>query len=128
MEADIAGAQRKILEASARPLRSSFGSSGIPVSGGTTLPFVVTRRWSAPAGRYREAWYLVHPETGEVYFEGPQRVVLIWGLQAPTTVEDVVREPVELAPGSYKLVFALGGLKGGEADVEALGAGADAAA
>lgn len=128
MEADIEGPQRKILSARARPLKAALGTSGIPVRDGKTQPFVVTRQWSAPAGRYPETWYLVHPETGEVYLEGPQRVALIWGLQSATELTDVVHDSLDLQPGTYKLVFALGGLKGGEVDVATVEAGAGTAA
>jgi hypothetical protein len=61
----------------------------------------------------------VHPETKEVLHEGPAPVRLIWGLQSLTEFTTEVTEPLELAPGKYLIVFALGGLKGGELEVQA---------
>jgi hypothetical protein len=118
MEADISGPQRKLIRSSVRPARAAYGTSGIAIKDNKTLPFIVSRGWNAPAGYYPEAFYLVAPDTGEVYYAAPTVVRQVWGLQSVTDVETTVEEPVELAPGTYKLVFALGGLKGGETDVE----------
>jgi hypothetical protein len=118
-EADISGAQRKILTARAAPLKAAHGDSGIALKDGRTLPFVVARTWSAPAGHYSEQWFLVHPETREVLYEGPARTAPILGLQAPTDLLDEVREPFPLEPGSYLVVFALGGIMGGQIEIEA---------
>jgi hypothetical protein len=125
--ADIAGSQRKILRSSVRPARTAIGMAGIPVRDGKTLPFVVSRGWNAPAGNYPEAFYLVAPDSGEVYYESPAVTRLIWGLPSITDIETTVDEQIELAPGTYKLVFALGGIKGGEAEVEVFDVGAAAA-
>ena len=119
MEADIAGNQRKVLRSDARPLRSALGASGIPVRDGKTLPFVVSRGWNAPSGYYPEAFYIVAPDTGEVYYASPTQVRLIWGLPSITDVSTEVTEPIDLPPGKYQLVFALGGIKGGDAEIEA---------
>lgn len=127
MQADINGPQRKILAASVRPLKASYGAGGILVRDDHTLPFVVTREWSAPAGYYPEQWFLVDPETREVLFEGPLEERLIWGLQARTECRDEVTEPVALSPGRYQIVFGLGGLRGGDIEVEAAEAPAEAA-
>lgn len=118
MEADISGSQRKLIRSSARPARAVYGTSGIAVKDGKSLPFIVSRGWTAPAGYYPEAFYLVAPATGEVYHAAPTVVRLIWGLQSVTDIETTVEEGIDLTPGTYKLVFALGGIKGGEADVE----------
>lgn len=125
--ADIAGNQRKVLRSGARPARSVQGTSGIPVKDGKTLPFVVSRGWNAPAGYYPEAFYLVASETGEVYYESPTVTRLIWGLPSITDIETTVEEPIDLVPGTYTLVFALGGIKGGEATVEVFDVGSAAA-
>lgn len=117
--ADIDGHQRKIVSASVRPARIAHGDSGIPLQGGRTLPFVVTRGWNAPAGNYVEAWYLIDPETREVLFEGPRRLASVWGLLSWTEFTDTVDEPVPLQPGTYEIVFALSGLLGGTLPVEA---------
>ena len=118
-EADISGSQRKVISTTVAPLRRSEGDAGIPVKGGRTLPFRVSRLWSAPAGHYSEHFYIVAPESREVLFEGPEHLLLIWGLQAPTEINDRIEEPVELEPGTYKLFFALGGVSGEEMEVEA---------
>ena len=118
MEADIAGNQRKLVRSRIRPVRSAYGTDGIVVRDGKTLPFVVARGWNAPAGYYPEAFYIVDPRTAEVYYESPRATRLIWGLPAVTDVETEVVQPIDLPPGTYQVVFALGGIKGGEATVE----------
>lgn len=128
MEADLQGHQRKIVKAAVRPAKAEHGTAGIALQDGRTLPFLVTRYWNAPAGNYPETWYLIDPATNEVLHEGPVKLVLVWGLQSLTEVTDRVTEPVALAPGSYRIVFALGGVKGGEVDVEAYELPAAAAA
>lgn len=121
MEADVAGLQRKLLRAAVRPLNPAYGSEGIPVQENRTLPFSVTRAWSAPAGRYLERWFLVEPSTRTVIFEGPVREeALIWGLQAPSSLTDRLMNSIPLDPGPYLLVCALGGHKGAEVEVEAV--------
>lgn len=127
MQADINGSQRKILTASVRPAKAAHGSDGIAVREGRTLPFVVTREWSAPAGYYSEQWFLVKPD-GEVMFEGPAETRLVWGLQSRSEFVDAVDTPVALGPGSYQIVFALDRLRGGELDVTAVEAPAEEAA
>lgn len=127
MEADIAGYQRKVVRSAIRPARSQYGTEGIPVRDGKTLPFRVSRGWNAPAGYYPEAFYIVTPGTGEVYYASPQVLRLIWGLPSVTDVDTEVTDPIELPPGTYTVVFALGGIKGGEASVEAFDAGTRAA-
>jgi hypothetical protein len=110
------------------PAKRSHGDMGIALRSGRTLPFVVSREWSAPAGHYVENWYLVHPETREVLFEGPQREISVWGLQSLTELRDEVTERIRLQPGTYLVVFALGGLLGGQVEVEAVEAPAEEAA
>jgi hypothetical protein len=126
--ADIDGHQRKVVMSEVRPDRVAHGEAGIPLRAGKTLPFVVTRAWNAPAGHYSETWYLVHPETREVLFEGPTRPVLIWGLLSWTELTDEVSERFPLGPGTYLLVFALGGVMGGQTEVRATEAPAEEAA
>ena len=120
MEADVDGYQRKVVSWSVRPARRSLGDSGIALRGGRTLPFTVTRAWSAPAGVYPEQWFLVDPATREVLHEGPRVERAVWGLQGLTEVTDEVRTPLDLPAGTYLVVFALGGLKGGEGEIEAV--------
>lgn len=128
MEADIEGAQRKVMVSSVAPLKPSHGDSGIAIRDGKTLPFVLRREWSAPAGHGIESWYLVEPESREVLYEGRQRQVQIWGLQSLTEIVDEVLEPIPLAPGSYEIVFALDNVMGGKLEVEATEAPAEEAA
>jgi hypothetical protein len=129
MQADINGPQRKILVATVRPAKTTHGASGIALRRGRTLPFVIYRQWSAPAGYYSEQWFLVVPDTKEVVHEGPvRRETLIWGLQSVTELTDTVTASIKLEPGTYRIVFALGGLLGGEVDVEAYEAPAEEAA
>lgn len=128
MEADVAGHQRKVVRSLVRPVKRAHGDSGIRSRDGTTLPFTVTRGWNAPAGRYPEQFFLVHPETREVLYESPVRNVLIWGLQSVTDLSDEVSLPLPLAPGTYQVVFALGGRMGGEIDVEVTEVSAEEAA
>ena len=127
MEADINGPQRKTLMTRVRPARATHGTEGIPLKDGKTLPFEVHRSWSAPAGYYPEQWFRVDPKTREVLHESRATTRYIFGLQAPTDVVDLVQEPIALEPGSYLVVFALGGLKGGELEVAAAAADAPAA-
>jgi hypothetical protein len=127
MEADIAGLQRKVVSSSVRPARVNHGESGIALRNGRTLPFVVTRSWSAPAGHYDEAWYLVDPSTREVLFEALSGEVRVWGLQSWTPFTDTITQPIPLKPGSYMIVFALGGSQGGEITVTAADAVGSAA-
>jgi hypothetical protein len=127
VQADINGPQRKVLRSSVRPERTALGTEGIPVRDGKTLPFVVARGWNAPAGYYPEAFYIVAPGTGEVYYASPTGRPLIWGLPSVTDVETTVGDPIELPPGSYEIVFSLGGLKGGTLVVDAFDVGERAA-
>ena len=128
MEAEIHGSQRKIITSSIKPLKPSHGAAGIPVRDGATLPFVVERGWSAPAGYYPEQWFVVLPETREVLHEGPAREGLVLGLQTLTEWRDDVTMPFPLEPGTYSIVFVLGGQIGGEVEVQAVEVPADAAA
>ena len=118
--ADTDGHQRKIVNAEVRPLSRGHGDSGIPVKDGRTLPFVVDRAWNAPAGVYPEQWFLVDPESREVLYEGPFEFQKVVGLLSWTAVTDEVTESFELAGGSYLIVFALGGIMGGQAEVAAV--------
>jgi hypothetical protein len=83
------------------------------------VPFAVSRSWSAPAGTYRETFYLIDPGSREVLFEGPSADREIWGLQSMTDVVTEVSGSIALEPGTYAVVFGLGGVLGGEFPVEA---------
>jgi hypothetical protein len=125
--ADIDGHQRKIVSWAIRPARAEHGAAGLVLRDGRSLPFVVERSWNAPAGNYPERWYIVDPASREVLYEGPERLARIWGLQSWTELRDQISTPIELRPGSYWLVFALGGIMGGQVDFEAAEAEAEAA-
>jgi hypothetical protein len=119
MEAEMAGSQRKVVVWSVTPRDPAPSDADIALRDGRTLPFVVTRSWSAPAGLYAEQWFLVEPESREVLFESEVRETAIWGLQSLTEIRDEVLTAVELSPGPYLVVFSLGGVKGGEMEVQA---------
>lgn len=119
MQADIDGHQRKVVMSRVRPARAAHGDGGIPLRRGRTLPFLVERAWNAPMGHYPEQFFIVDPKTRVVLYESPVAERAIWGLQSLTEVSDEVRTPLELSPGRYLVVFALGGIKGGELEVEA---------
>lgn len=117
--ADISGTQRKVVDHHVRPARLSQGTEGIPLRGGKTLAFTVSRSWSAPAGIYDEGFFLIDPESREVLFEGPSVERSVQGLQSMTEFVETIDTPVALTPGKYAVVFALGGIMGGEFPVEA---------
>lgn len=127
MEADISGTQRKTLTSGVRPARPSHGTSGIPLQEGKSLPFIVERGWSAPAGTYPERFFVVDPKSREVIYESPERLEAIWGLQALTELSDEVDAHLTLEPGQYQIVFSLGGVQGGELEVEAFEVAEEAA-
>ena len=125
MEAQISGTQRKVMASTVRPSKLTHGEAGVPLRGGKTLPFRVERSWSAPAGVYPEQWFLVRPDSREVLYESPPVERPIWGLQGLTDVAEDVTEPIPLEPGSYLVVFSLGGHMGGQAEVDAFEASSD---
>ena len=117
--ADVKGPQRRILSFEVNPVKASQGEAGIPLSGGRTLPFVVRRAWIAPAGHYAERFFIVDKESREIIFQGPERPLTAWGLQGATEEATTVEDSFRLDPGNHLIVFALGGISGGEFDVEA---------
>jgi hypothetical protein len=117
--AEISGPQRSILSFTVKPAKLSHGTTGIPLRDGRTLPFTVWRQWIAPAGHYAERFYLVNKETREIIYEGPERLVSAWGLQGATEVTTEITDSFPLGADAYLLVFALGGVSGGEFEVAA---------
>jgi len=117
--ADIKGPQRKVLTFEVKPVKASQGETGIPLSAGRALPFIVRRSWIAPAGHYAERFFIVDKESREIIWESPERRRTAWGLQGATEETTTVEESFRLEPGNHLLVFALGGISGGEFDVEA---------
>jgi hypothetical protein len=118
--ADVKGAQRTVLVFEVKPLKLSHGQAGIPVQEGRTLPFTVRRQWVAPAGHYAERFFVVDKETREIIYEGPERLQATWGLQGVTEETTTITDSFALDPGTHLVVFALGGVSGGEFDVEAV--------
>jgi hypothetical protein len=79
----------------------------------------VWRQWIAPAGHYAERFYIVDKDSREIIWEGPQRHQTTWGLQGATEETTTIDDSFPLEQGSYLVVFALGGVSGGEFDVDA---------
>jgi hypothetical protein len=52
----------------------------------------------------------------------------VWGLQSLTEYRDEVTEPLRMQPGKYLVVFSLGGIMGGQLEVEAAEVPAEEAA
>lgn len=119
--------QRKVVDHSVTPASRREGDAGIPIKNGRTRAFVVERSWSAPLGVYPESFYLIDPESREVLFEGRTVERDLLGLQAMTVVTERVDDPIDLEPGKYAIVFALGGVMGGEFPVEAFEVSEEAA-
>jgi hypothetical protein len=117
--AEISGPQRTVLSFNIKPAKLSHGDSGIPLLNGRTLPFTVSRQWIAPAGHYAERFYIVDKESREIIFEGPERLQSAWGLQGATEETTEIGDSFRLEPGTHLLVFALGGISGGEFEVTA---------
>jgi hypothetical protein len=117
--ADLSGPQRRVLAFKIVPAKPSQGDSGIPLRRGRTLPFVVWRQWIAPAGHYAERFYIVDKDSREIIWEGPQRHQTTWGLQGATEERTAIDDSFPLEAGNYLVVFALGGVSGGEFDVNA---------
>ena len=94
--------------------RNLFVCAAVALSAASTAAVAQS---PAPAGQYPEQWFLVDPSTREILYEGPQQRLLIWGLAAWTDASTEVAGGFALAPGDYQIVFALGGVMGGEAPV-----------
>lgn len=89
---------------------------GIVLAGGRTQPFVVERSWAGPAGHYIEQWSI--RKGPEVLYRSQAKSIAVRGMQSISTFADEVTEPLELEPGTYKLVFVVEGRFMGSADVE----------
>lgn len=90
---------------------------GIVVKDGRTSPFKVERAWSGPGGTYTEQWS-IRRGGAEVLYRPPSQLIGITGMQAVSEFSDVVDEPLELEPGTYKLVFIVEGRFMGAVDIE----------
>lgn len=106
----------ELVKAKVAPADKPWESS-IHVRDGHTLPFIVERGWSGPAGSYVEHWS-IRRGGREVIYQGPTRTVRVWSMQAITEFTDHVDEPIELEPGTYQLVFVVEGRFMGARDIE----------
>lgn len=89
---------------------------GILTDEGRTLPFVVERAWSGPAGNYIEEWSIRRGR--DVLYRHAPRGIKVWGMQAVSRFEDVVEDPIELEEGTYLLVFVVEGRYMGSVEIE----------
>lgn len=100
--------------------------STIEVREGKSLPFLVERSWSGPAGHYIEQWSL-RRGMREVVYKSQPNSVFVRGIQSLTTHTDRVEEAIPLEPGSYRLVFVVEGYFMGSVEVEVVSTGSAAA-
>lgn len=100
--------------------------STIEVRDGKSLPFLVERSWSGPAGHYIEQWSL-RRGMREVVYKSQPNSVFVRGIQSLTTHTDRVEEAIPLEPGSYRLVFVVEGHFMGSVEVEVVSTGSAAA-
>ncbi|MEO7803873.1 MAG: hypothetical protein ABIS18_05575 [Actinomycetota bacterium] len=90
--------------------------TGIITQAGATRPFLVEREWSGPAGHYNEQWSI--RQGNKVLHTCDVKLRFIKGFQSASRYVDVVDLPLEIAPGSYSLVFVVEGRFMGAADIE----------
>ena len=90
---------------------------GIVLREGRTTPFRVERAWSGPAGTYNEQWS-IRRGGAEILYRHPPQLIGVTGMQATSEFSDVVDQPLDLEPGTYKLVFIVEGRFMGAADIE----------
>lgn len=99
---------------------------GIVTVDGKTLPFLVERSWSGPAGNYVEQWS-IRRSMGETIYQSDAKYVFVRGIQSITKHVDRVDEPIWMEPGAYRLVFVIEGFFMGSADIQVVPAGSAAA-
>lgn len=90
---------------------------GIVLREGRTTPFRVERAWSGPAGTYREQWS-IRRGGAEILYRHPPQLISVTGMQATSDFSDLVDQPLDLEPGTYKLVFIVEGRFMGAIDIE----------
>lgn len=112
---------------SARVLRTDRPwEEGIAIAEGKTLPFLMERSWSGPAGNYVEQWS-IRRAMGEIIYQGEPKYVFVRGIQSATLHVDQVDEPFSMEPGTYRLVFVVEGFFMGAAEIQVAPAGSAAA-
>lgn len=99
--------------------------TGIRTVDGKTKPFLVDRQWGGPAGYYNEQWSI--RQGNKVAHSSDVSLRFVRGLQSASRYVDRVNQPIELDPGSYKLVFVVEGRFMGAADIEVRDTAPDAA-
>lgn len=90
---------------------------GIATRDGKTLPFIVERVWSGPAGNYVEQWS-IRSDMATVVYQGPARYIRVQGMQSISTYRDRVDDPIGLDAGTYRLIFVVEGRFMGSATVQ----------
>ena len=99
MQADINGPQRKVLVATVRPAKTAHGASGIALRRGRTLPFVIYRQWSAPAGYYPLFTDLPKAKSLEDY-ERLAPWAAFWGARSTSRSSRQPRRPPDRLPAT----------------------------
>lgn len=99
---------------------------GIVLDGSKTLPFVVSRAWSGPAGRYNEQWS-IRRGMNEIIYQAEPRTIFVRGIQSVTSHSDRIDGPIEMNPGAYRLVFVVEGFYLGSAEIQVSSSGTAAA-
>jgi hypothetical protein len=105
-----------LVRTSVAPVDNPF-EERISSRGGRTLPFKVLRSWSGPAGTYIEQWS-IRRGGAEVLYRHSAQLITVRGMQSVSDFTDTVTEPIELEPGTYKLVFIVEGRFMGAVDIE----------
>ncbi|MGH2810264.1 MAG: hypothetical protein ACRDIA_05220 [Actinomycetota bacterium] len=95
---------------------------GIRLKNGKTLPFLVERTWSGPAGSYNEQWS-IRRGGKEIVYGSESKPIWVKGLQSIRTYTDRVDEPISLEAGTYNLVFVAEGYFMGSREITAAEAG-----
>lgn len=113
-EADV---QLELVKAKVAPLEH-WWEDGVELQDGYTLPFLVERGWSGPAGHYVEEWWIA-AGNGPVLFHFGWNEIFVHGPQSVSTFVDRVLHRIPLEPGRYHLAFGIMGLFMGAVDFDA---------
>ncbi|MGI8426165.1 MAG: hypothetical protein ACR2FO_03785 [Actinomycetota bacterium] len=106
----------ELVEAHVAPAERPW-ARGLPVAGGTALPFVIERSWAGPAGYYWEQWSIRRGGRDAIFTSEPKQI-FIKGLQSVRTFTDRVEAPISIGPGTYNLVFIVGELFMGSVEIK----------
>lgn len=91
---------------------------GIRLKQGRTLPFLVERSWSGPAGSYIEQWS-IRRGGKDILFSSDPKSIWVRGPQSIRSFVDRMEEPITLEPGTYNLVFVAEGYFMGSREITA---------